>query len=95
MKFDDAKEKMSVIHKLHTARDNEGETIFYKKPYTARRISVVTNDNPHDIKSFDLDKVTHMSLSELGLLIQYKPVDVVKNYPFTMNSIEDIIVETK
>ena len=37
MKLEDAKEKMSTIHKLHTARDEEGETIFYKKPYSAKK----------------------------------------------------------
>ena len=90
MKFDDAKEKMSTIHKLHTARDDEGETIFYKKPYSAKTLTVVTTEK----KSFDLSKVTHMSLSELGLLIQYKPVNKVTNHPFPINSIEDIVVES-
>lgn len=94
MKFDDAKEKMSTIHKLHTARDSEGETIFYKKPFSAKRLSVVVNKSEKDIKSFALNKVTHMSLSDLGLLIQYKPVDKVKHFPFPLNQIDDIIVES-
>ena len=90
MKFDDAKEKMSTIHKLHTARDSEGETIFYKKPYSAKRLMVITDEE----NSFELNKVTHMSLSDMGLLIQYKPVNVNKMYPFPLNSIRDIIVES-
>lgn len=92
MKFEDAKKKMSIIHKLHTARDSEGETIFYKKPYTAKTISVVTNDN---VETFDLNKVTHMSLDEYGLLIQYKPVNMNKMYPFPLTIIDDVIVESK
>ena len=44
MKFEEAKEKMSSIHKLHTARDSEGETIFYKKPYSAKRIKIIQNN---------------------------------------------------
>lgn len=92
MKFEDAKKKMSIIHKLHTARDSEGETIFYKKPYTAKTISVVTNDN---VETFDLNKVTHMSLDEYGLLIQYKPVNMSKMYPFPLTIIDDVIVESK
>lgn len=91
MKFDEAKEKMSTVHKLHTARDYEGETIFYKKPYSAQRVSVVTDE----IVSFNLDNVTHMSLSEMGLLIQYKPVKENKMFPFPLNEIKDIIVESK
>ena len=93
MKFDDAKEKMSTIHKLHTARDSEGETIFFKKPYSAKKITVVKNTGENE--SFDLDKVTHLSLDELGLLIQYKPVNIDKMYPFPLNIVEDIIVESK
>lgn len=93
MKFDDAKEKMSTIHKLHTARDSEGETIFFKKPYSAKTIIVVKNDG--DKESFDLDKVTHLSLDEIGLLIQYKPVNFDKMHPFPLNIVEDIIVESK
>lgn len=92
MDFDDAKMKMSAIHKLHTARDSEGETIFYKKPYSAKRIIVVKHD---DKESFELNKVTMLSLDECGLLIQYKAVDVNKMYPFPLNNIEDIIVESK
>ena len=92
MKFDDAKEKMSVIHKLHTARDSEGETIFYKKPYSAKRIIVSCKGKE---ESFDLSKVTHMSLSDCGLFIQYKPVDVIKTYPFPMKNIDDIIIDLK
>ena len=88
MKFDDAKEKMSTIHKLHTARDFEGETIFYKKPYSAKKLTVITDKET----SFELNKVTHMSLSDMGLLIQYKPVDTNKMYPFLLNTINDIIV---
>lgn len=91
MKFKDAKEKMSTIHKLHTARDDEGETIIYKKPYSAKKITVITTEK----NSFDLEKVTYMSLSELGLLIQYKPVNIEKLYPFPINRIEDINVESK
>ena len=90
MKFDDAKEKMSTIHKLHTARDSDGETIFYKKPYSAKTITVITNEK----HIFDLKKVTHMSLDEMGLLIQYKPVNVNSMHPFPMNTIVDIIVES-
>ena len=93
MKLDDAKEKMSVVHKLHTARDSEGETIFYKKPYSAKYITVLQINDKKE--SFDLDKVTHMSLSDCGLLIQYKPVNVNKMYPFPLNVIEDIIVVSK
>ena len=92
MNFDDAKEKMSGIHKLHTARDSDGETIFYKKPYSAKRI-IVSNNGNEDI--FDLSKVTHMSLSECGLLIQYKAVDINKMYPFPLKSIEDIVIDLK
>ena len=95
MKFKDAKEKMSTIQKMHTARDEDGETIFYKKPFSAKRISVVIDDDGKDIKSYDLSKVTHISLSELGLLIQYKPVNENKMYPFPLNIIEDIIIETR
>lgn len=91
MKFKDAKEKMSAIRKLHTARDYEGETIFYKKPYSAKSITVITDKQ----EVFDLNKVTHMSLDEMGLLIQYKPVNVNKMHPFPLNVIEDIIVEAK
>lgn len=90
MKFDEAKEKISTIHKLHTARDFEGETIFYKKPYSAKRLVVITDGE----NSFELNKVTHISLSDMGLLIQYKPVDTNKMYPFPLNTIKDIIVET-
>ena len=93
MKFDEAKEKMSTIHKLHTARDNEGETIFYKKPYSARRITVILTDN--DVKSFDLDSVVLLSLCELGVFIQYRPVDKDKLYPIPLNTIKDILVETQ
>lgn len=92
MKFDDAKEKMSTVHKLHTARYSEGETVFYKKPFSAKKITVMTHDK---IEEFSLDKVTHMSLSEEGLLIQYKPVNMNKMYPFPLQMIEDIIVESK
>ena len=88
MKFDEAKEKISTIHKLHTARDFEGETIFYKKPFSAKRITVLTDEKT----VFDLDKVTHMSLGEIGLLIQYKPVNVIKTYPFPLNNIKDNMV---
>ena len=91
MKFDDVKEKISVIHKLHTARDSEGETIFYKKPFSAKTMVIMTSD---DEVVFDLDKVTHMSLSEMGLLVQYKPVKIVKMYPFPLNVIKDIVVES-
>lgn len=90
MKFDDAKEKISTIHKLHTARDFEGETIFYKKPFSAKKICVITDKQ----STFELNKVTHMSLSEMGLLIQYKPVEVNKMYPFPLSTIKDIIVES-
>lgn len=90
MKFNDAKEKMSTIHKLHTARDYEGETIFYKKPYSAKKLIVITTDK----HIFDLHNVTHMSLSELGLLIQYKPVNTTMMHPFPLNMIEDIIIES-
>lgn len=90
MNFIDAKEKLSTIHKLHTARDFEGETIIYKKPFSAKRMIVIT-----DIETiFDLDKVTHMSLSEAGLFVQYKPVNVIKTCPFPMNNIKDIIIES-
>lgn len=89
MKFDDAKEKMSIIHKLHTARDDESETIFYKKPYSAKTITVITDKK----NVFDLKYVTHLSLSEMGLLIQYKPVNM-SNHPFPIKTIEDIIVES-
>ena len=92
MNFDDAKEKMGGIHKLHTARDSEGETIFYKKPYSAKRITVLSKDKE---EIFDLSKVTHMSLSECGLLIQYKAVDINKMHPFPLKSIEDIIIDLK
>lgn len=92
MKFEDAKKKMSVIHKLHTARDSDGETIFYKKPYSANSITIITNNEE---KLFDLSKVTHMSLAEIGILIQYKPVNIDKMYPFPLNEIEDIIIEAK
>lgn len=92
MKFDDAKEKMSPIHKLHTARDFEGETIFYKKPYSAKTITVITGDGE---ETFDLNKVTHMSLDDYGLLIQYKPVNQNKMYPFPLHTINDIMVEAK
>lgn len=91
MKFEDAKEKMSAIHKLHTARDSDGETIFYKKPYSAKKITIITTDNK---EVFDLNKVTHLSLDELGVLVQYKPVNTNKMHPFPLNNIEDIIVET-
>lgn len=90
MKLDDAKEKMSTIHKLHTARDFEGETIFYKKPYSAKKITVITTEK----NIFDLHKVTHMSLSEMGLLIQYKAVDTNVLHPFPLKTIEEIIVES-
>jgi len=90
MKFDDAKEKMSTVHKMHTARDVDGETIFYKKPYSAKKIIVKGIME----KSFELSKVTHMSLSEMGLLIQYKAVDVNLMYPFPLKTIEDIIIES-
>lgn len=89
MKFEDAKERMSQIHKLHTARDSEGETIFYKKPYTAKTITVITDEE----EVFDLKKVTHLSLDEMGLFIQYKPVNTIKTYPFPIKRIKDIIVE--
>lgn len=91
MKLEDAKEKMSTIHKLHTARDEEGETIFYKKPYSAKKITVTTKKEQ---KTFELNKVTHMSLSEMGVFIQYKPVNIIKTYPFPLKNIEDIIVES-
>lgn len=90
MKFKDAKEKLTTIHKLHTARDSEGETIFYKKPYSAKKITVMTYGK---IETFDLSKVTMLSLDEYGLLIQYKPVNVNKMFPFPLSVIEDIIVE--
>lgn len=90
MKFDEAKEKMSTIHKLHTARDFEGETIFYKKPYSAKTIVIITDKK----NVFELNDVTHISLSEMGLLVQYKPTGVKKMYPFPLNFIEDIIIES-
>lgn len=90
MKFEDAKEKMSPIHKLHTARDNDGETIFYKNPYSAKKLIILTTTR----NIFDLSKVTHMSLSEMGILIQYKPVNENKWYPFPLNTIEEIVVES-
>lgn len=90
MKFDEAKEKISMIHKLHTARDYEGETIFYKKPYSAKSITVITTEK----NIFDLHKVTHLSLSEMGLLIQYKAVDTNVLHPFPLKTIEEIIVES-
>ena len=90
MKLDEAKEKMSTVHKLHTARDSEGETIFYKKPFSAKTITIVSTET----ESFDLNKVTHMSLSNMGLLIQYKVVDTNKMYPYPLNMIDDIIVES-
>ena len=82
MKFDDAKEKLSTIHKLHTAREFEGETIFYKRPYSAKRLIILSDGK----NVFDLEKVSHISLSEVGLLVQYKQVDknimlmVIKKY---------------
>lgn len=88
MKFDEAKEKLSTIHKLHTARDFEGETIFYKKPFSAKRLTVLTDEET----IFELGKVTHMSLSENGLLIQYKPVSTNMMYPFPLSRIKDIVV---
>lgn len=91
MKFDDAKEKLSTIHKLHTARDVDGETIFYKKPYSAKKIIIITDSE----EIFELDKVEYMSLSDCGLLIQYKPVNISKMYPFALNIINDIIVVSK
>lgn len=90
MKFDDAKEKMTTVHKLHTARDSEGETIVYKKPYSAKKLTVITNKK----HSFDLNKVSYLSLSDLGLLIQYEPVNKKSLHPFPINTIEDIIVES-
>lgn len=90
MKFDDAKEKMSTIHKLHTARDFEGETIFYKKPYSAKKIIILTDDEA----SFDLNNVTHMSLSDMGVLIQHNEDMIDKLYPFPLHKIKDIIVES-
>lgn len=90
MDFNEVKEKLSTVHKLHTARDYEGETIIYKKPYSAKNIIVLTDKE----ETFELSKVTYMSLSELGLLIQYKPVNISKMYPFVLNKIEDIIVES-
>ena len=90
MDFDDAKKKMSPIHKLHTARDLDGETIFYKKPYSAKRIIVVTDEE----NVFELNKVTHITLSECGLLIQNRIVNVDKMNPFPLKLIEDIIIET-
>lgn len=90
MKFEEAKEKMSTIHKLHTARDSEGETIFYKKPYSAKTITIITTEK----NTFDLHKVIHMSLSEMGLMIQYKPVNTIQLYPFPIQNIEDIIIES-
>ena len=92
MKFEEAKEKMSSIHKLHTARDSEGELIFYKKPYSAKRIKIIQN-NKEEV--FDLEKVTHMSLDKMGVLIQYKPVDTNNWHPFPMKTINDIIVENE
>lgn len=90
MKFEEAKEKLSTIHKLHTARDFEGETIIYKKPYSAKTLIVQTDEK----SVFDLDKVIYMSLSEMGLLIQYKAVNINAMHPFPLNHIEDIIVES-
>ena len=92
MEFDEVKTKISTIHKLHTARDSEGETIFYKKPFSAKRITIVTHEKE---ECFDLNKVTHMSLSECGLLIQYKPVNANVMYPFPLTVIRDIIIESK
>ena len=92
MDFDDAKMKMSAIHKLHTARDSEGETIFYKKPYSARKITIITYDKD---ESFELNKVSMLSLDECGLLIQYKSVNENKMYPFPLKIIDDIIIESK
>ena len=92
MEFDDAKTKMSTIHKLHTARDSEGETIVYKKPYSAKQITVICYDKE---ESFDLSKVTYMSLSSCGLLIQYKPASVNTMCPFPLTLIKDIIIESK
>lgn len=92
MKFKEAKEKLSTIHKLHTAREPEGETIFYKKPYSAKTLIIKTYDTTIEI--FELKNVTHMSLAEEGLLIQYKIVNTNKMHPFTLNNIKDIIVES-
>lgn len=89
MNFEELVEKMSIIKKLHTARDGNNRTIFYKKPFSAKSITIITFDKT---KTFDLENVNLLSLSHEGLLLQYVVADKYKMYPYPINIIKDVIV---
>ena len=102
MEFKEVKKNMSTIHKLHTARDNDGETIFYKKPYTGKTLKIkshkpklnettkIIHIPTEEEKTFNLKEVEHLTLcEEYGLLIKYKDT----MYPYLLEMIDDIIVE--
>lgn len=89
MNFEELVEKMSIIKKLHTAREEHNKTIFYKKPYSAKSITIITFDKT---KSFDLEKVNLLSVSHEGLLLQYVVADKYRMYPYPITIIKDVIV---
>ncbi len=94
MEFKDIIEIFSVFKKLHTSRESNDETIFYKDIKNMNGTMIITKfDNSFDV--FKLNLISHMSLSSYdGLLIQYDSLDGRKMYPYRLMNIKDIKVET-
>lgn len=94
MEFKDIIEIFSVFKKLHTSREINDETIFYKDIKNMNGTMIITKfDNSFDV--FKLNLISHMSLSSYdGLLIQYDSLDGRKMYPYRLMNIKDIKVET-
>lgn len=94
MEFKDIIEIFSVFKKLHTSREINDETIFYKDIKNMNGTMIITKfDNSFDV--FKLNLISHMSLSSYdGLLIQYDSLDGRKMYPYRLMNIKEIKVET-
>ena len=94
MEFKDIIEIFSVFKKLHTSREINDETIFYKDIKNMNGTMIITKfDNSFDV--FKLNLISHMSLSSYdGLLIQYDSLDGRKMYPYRLMNIKEIKVES-
>ncbi len=89
MRFNECEECLSVIKKLHTAHDGRSKVIWYK-PKTVKMINISKSDGEH---IFETDKVSLLSLSPQGVLVQYEMGGVKSMNPFPLNEIKAIEVE--
>lgn len=90
MEFEEIIGIFSVFKKLHTSREPNDETIFYRD---IKNMNGTMTINHSDV--FKLNLISHMSLSSYdGLLIQYDSLDGRKMYPYRLINIQDIKVET-